>query len=214
MKLREMWIAGGVVAVCGASLLARPEYPPDVVKEPTQTPAKAHDNQPAGPLDFVVKTIDGKQQDLSEYKGKVVMIVNVASKCGYTPQYEQLEAIYKKYADRGFVILGFPANNFGHQEPGSDAEIKTFCSSKYDVTFPMMSKISVLGEDKAPLYRFLTEKPTAGDFAGEIGWNFTKFLVDRNGNLIARYSSKVKPDDQKVTDEIEKALDAKPAEQK
>jgi len=127
-----------------------------VVKEPTQSPAKAHDNQPAGPLDFVVKTIDGKQQDLSEYKGKVVMIVNVASKCGYTPQYEQLEAIYKKYADRGFVILGFPANNFGHQEPGSDAEIKTFCSSKYDVTFPMMSKISVLGEDKAPLYSAAT----------------------------------------------------------
>lgn len=214
MQMRDVLIGCGAVALLGVSLMAKPTYPPDVVKEPTQSPARSHDNQPAGPLDFVVKTIDGKPQALSQYRGKVVMIVNVASRCGYTPQYEQLEAIYKQYADRGFVILGFPANNFGHQEPGTDSEIKTFCTSKYDVTFPMMSKISVLGDDKAPLYKFLTEPPTAGDFAGDIGWNFTKFLVDRNGNVIARYSSKVKPDDQKVTDEIEKALDAKPAEQK
>ena len=120
--------------------------------------------------------------------------------------------MYKKFADRGFVILGFPANDFNGQEPGSDEEIKQFCSSKYDVTFPLMSKITVLGDGKAPLYKFLTEKPTAGDFAGEIGWNFNKFLVDRNGNLIARYNSKTKPDDAQVTGEIEKALDAKPAQ--
>jgi len=168
-------------------------------------------NQPASPLDFKVTDIDGKPVDLKQYKGKVVMIVNVASKCGYTPQYTGLEATYKKYEKQGFVILGFPANNFGHQEPGTNDEIKTFCSSKYEVTFPMMSKISVAGEDQAPLYKWLTSKQTAGDFGFPIGWNFTKFLVDRNGNLIARWESKVKPEDAQVTQEIEKALAAKQA---
>ena len=203
MRIRMMLAAAGLVALCGA-IVDHPSYPSEVVKDPTTVSAPAHHS----PLDFVVKDIDGKEQNLSQYKGKVVMIVNVASKCGYTPQYEQLEAIYKKYADRGFVILGFPANNFKGQEPGSNEQIKQFCTSKYNVTFPMMSKISVVGEDKAPLYKFLTEKPTAGDFAGEIGWNFNKFLVDRNGNLIARFNSHTKPDDAKVTGEIEKALDA------
>jgi len=135
--------------------------------------------------------------------------VNVASKCGYTPQYAGLETLYKTYADQGFVIIGFPANNFGQQEPGTDAEIKTFCTSKYDVTFPMMSKISVKGDDKAPLYKFLTEEPTAGEFKGDIGWNFTKFIIDRNGNVIARFASKVKPDDKKLVEIVEKALAVK-----
>jgi glutathione peroxidase len=176
-----------------------------VIKPPTQSPSAK------SPLDFTVKDIHDKDVNLSQYKGKVVMIVNVASKCGYTPQYKQLEAVYEKYASRGFVILGFPANNFNSQDPGSNEEIQTFCQSKFGVTFPMMSKISVLGEDKSPLYKFLTEKATAGDFAGEIGWNFSKFIVDRNGNLIARYNSKTKPDDASVTSEIEKALAAKGA---
>lgn len=214
MKFRNLILGGGAVVLAGAALLAstsKPDYLPNVVKPPTDAPAQEKENQPASPLDFTVKTIDGQEQKLSDYKGKVVMIVNVASKCGYTPQYEALEKLYKTYADRGFVILGFPANNFHSQEPGSDEEIKTFCTSKYGVTFPMMSKISVAGDDKAPLYRFLTEKQTAGDFAGEIGWNFNKFLVDRNGNLIARYNSKVKPDDSQITEEVEKGLDAKPA---
>jgi glutathione peroxidase len=202
MKLRTMFSAAGLVALCGATV-DRPSFPPDVVKAPTKAVAPAHQS----PLNFVVKDIDGKDQDLSQYKGKVIMIVNVASRCGFTPQYEQLEAVYKKYADRGLVILGFPANNFKGQEPGSDEQIKQFCTSKYDVTFPMMSKVSVAGEDKAPVYKFLTEKPTAGDFAGEIGWNFNKFLIDRNGNVIARYNSRTKPDDAKVTGEIEKALE-------
>ena len=203
----------GLVGLCIAAttIVQRPSYPENVVKPPTSEPAQAKGNEPAGPLDFTVKTIDGKQQKLSDYKGKVVMIVNVASRCGYTPQYEQLEAIYKQYADRGFVILGFPANNFKQQEPGTNQEIQQFCKSKYDVTFPMMSKVSVAGDDQAPLYKFLTNKETAGDFAGPIGWNFTKFLVDRNGNLIARYNSRTKPDDAQVTEEIEKALDAKSA---
>lgn len=211
MKLRNVLLAAGAVVLTGVSLFAKPTFPTNVVKPPTNAPAQAKDNQAASPLDFAVKNIDGKEESLSKYKGKVVMIVNVASKCGFTPQYEQLEAVYKKYADRGFVVLGFPANNFGGQEPGTNEQIKQFCTGKYDVTFPMMAKISVLGDDKAPLYKFLTEQPTAGDFAGDIGWNFTKFIVDRNGNVIARYNSKTKPDDASVTSEIERALDAKPA---
>jgi glutathione peroxidase len=214
MKLRTLLVGGGLMVLSGAALLAsptRPDYLPNVVKAPTDAPAAEKNNQPASPLDFTVKTIDGKEQNLSEYKGKVVMIVNVASRCGYTPQYEALEKVYKSYADHGFVILGFPANNFKSQEPGTDEQISTFCKSKYGVTFPMMSKISVAGDDKAPLYKFLTQKETAGEFAGEIGWNFNKFLVDRNGNLIARYNSKTKPDDSQVTGEIDKALDAKVA---
>jgi glutathione peroxidase len=211
MKLRK-WIVGmSAIVVSGAALLARPVYLPNVIKEPTSAPAVAKDGKPAGPLDFSVKDIHGQDVALSQYKGKVVMIVNVASKCGYTPQYEALEAVYKKYADKGLVIIGFPANNFGAQEPGTNDEIETFCKSKFGVTFPMMAKISVLGDDKAPLYQFLTQKETAGDFAGEIGWNFNKFIVDRNGNVIARYNSKATPDDAIVTNEIEKALDAKAA---
>jgi glutathione peroxidase len=129
-----------------------------------------------------------------------VLIVNVASRCGFTPQYAGLEALYEKYKDRGFVILGFPANNFGGQEPGTNEEIKTFCSSKYNVTFPMYSKISVKGDDKAPLYQFLTAT------GGEIQWNFTKFLVDKNGKVVARFEPKVTPESPEVAEAIEKAL--------
>jgi len=181
----------------------------NVVREPTAVATHGSTTQPASPLDFVVKDIDGNDARLSDYRGKVVMIVNVASKCGFTPQYTGLEKLYKDYADKGFVILGFPANNFGHQEPGTDSDIKTFCTSKYEVTFPMMSKISVKGDDKAPLYKFLTEAPTAGDFKGEIAWNFTKFVVDRNGNVIARFASATKPDDEKLVGVVEKAIAAK-----
>src|SRR4051812_27128977 len=163
----------------------------DIIKEPSS--GSGATTQQAGPLDFKVKDIDGKDVNLADYKGKVVLIVNVASKCGFTPQYEGLEKVYEKYKDQGFVIVGFPANNFHAQEPGTDAEIKTFCSTKYNVSFPMMSKISVKGDDKHPLYKFLTEPATDGDFAGEIGWNFTKFLVDRNGAVMARYGSKTTP---------------------
>jgi glutathione peroxidase len=208
MTVRKMLVVAGAVALAGV-VLAGPPAPVNVVKEPTKEPAVATSDKPAGPLDFAVKDIDGKDAKLDQYKGKVVLIVNVASKCGFTPQYKGLEALYKKYADQGLVVIGFPANDFGHQEPGTNEEIKTFCSSKYDVTFPMMSKVAVVGDEKTPLYKFLTEKPTAGDFAGEIGWNFTKFLVDRNGNLIARWASQTKPDDKQVTEEIEKALAAK-----
>jgi glutathione peroxidase len=157
-------------------------------------------------LDFTLNSIDGKPAPLSQYQGKVVLIVNVASKCGYTPQYTGLEKIYEKYKDKGFVILGFPANNFGAQEPGTNEEIKTFCSSKYSVTFPMYAKISVKGADIHPLYQFLTDKQTNPAGAGDIKWNFTKFLVGKDGKVIARFESAVTPESPEVTGAIEKAL--------
>jgi glutathione peroxidase len=150
--------------------------------------------------EFTMNSIDGQPLPLSKFEGKVMLIVNVASKCGFTPQYEQLEAVYEKYKDQGLVIVGFPANNFMAQEPGTNEEIKTFCSTRYNVKFPLYSKISVKGDDKAPLYQFLTQT------GGEIKWNFTKFLVDRHGKVIARFESAVKPDAPEVTSAIEKAL--------
>jgi len=156
--------------------------------------------------DFTVNTIDGKPQSLAEYKGKVVMIVNVASKCGFTPQYKELEALYQKYKDQGFVILGFPANNFMSQEPGSDEDIKTFCSRTYDVRFPMFSKVSVKGDDMAPLYRYLTDKKTNPEHGGFVGWNFAKFLVGRDGKILDRFMPTTKPESKGVVDAIEKAL--------
>jgi glutathione peroxidase len=159
----------------------------------------------SGLYGFTLNSIDGKPAPLSEYKGKVVMIVNVASQCGYTPQYSALEATYEKYKDRGFVILGFPANNFGAQEPGTNEEIKTFCTRKYSVKFPMYAKISVKGEDQAPLYAYLTKQSGAG-VAGDIKWNFTKFLVDRNGNVVQRFEPAVTPDSKEVTEAIEAQL--------
>jgi len=157
-------------------------------------------------LDFTLNSIDGKPAPLSQYQGKVVLIVNVASKCGYTPQYAGLEKVYEKYKDKGFVILGFPANNFLAQEPGTNEEIKTFCSSKYNVTFPMYSKISVKGADIHPLYRFLTDKQTNPASGGDINWNFTKFLVGKDGKVIARFEPAVTPESLEVTGAIEKAL--------
>lgn len=154
---------------------------------------------------FTMKTIDGKEKSLEEYKGKVVMVVNVASFCGYTPQYKQLEAIYEKYKDKGFVIAGFPANEFGEQEPGTENDIKTFCEKNYGVTFDLFSKIIVKGNGIHPLYKYLT---TETNFKGDIGWNFTKFLVDKNGNIVARYKSGIKPDDKEVVSAIEGLLAA------
>jgi glutathione peroxidase len=154
---------------------------------------------------FTLNSIDGTPAPLANYKGKVVLVVNVASQCGYTPQYSALEATYQKYKDQGFVILGFPANNFGSQEPGTNEEIKTFCTRKYSVTFPMYSKISVKGADQAPLYAYLT-KDTGPGITGDIKWNFTKFLVDRNGNVIQRFEPAVTPDSKEVIAAIEKQL--------
>jgi glutathione peroxidase len=160
-------------------------------------------------LNFKMKSIDGKSVDLSNYQGKVVVFVNVASKCGYTPQYEALQKLYEKYADKGLVIVGVPANDFGKQEPGTDAEIKEFCSSKYNVKFDMLSKVSVKGDDKCDLYKFLTSKETDPKYAGEVEWNFEKFIVSRNGEVVGRFKSKVKPDSDEFIKAIETELDKK-----
>ena len=159
-------------------------------------------NAGAGPLQFKVKDIDGKDVDLAQYKGKAVLIVNVASKCGNTPQYAQLQELHKKYADQGLVILGFPANEFGKQEPGTNEQIKEFCTGKYNVSFPMFSKIVVKGDGQAPLYRYLTSKETDPKFAGDITWNFEKFLVGRDGQVVARFKQKTKPDAPEVVQAI------------
>lgn len=158
------------------------------------------------PLEFKVKNINGEEVDLAAYKGKVVLIVNVASKCGLTPQYEQLQQLHEKYKDQGLAILGFPANNFGSQEPGTNDEIKGFCQQNYGVTFDMFSKISVKGDDKAPLYAFLTSEEKNGQFAGEILWNFTKFLVGKSGAVSARFDPKTRPDAAEVIEKIESEL--------
>ncbi len=155
----------------------------------------------SGAYDFTLNSIDGKATPLAGFKGKVTLIVNVASQCGFTPQYAGLEALYEKYRDHGFVIAGFPANNFGGQEPGTNEEIKQFCNRNYSVKFPMFAKISVKGADKAPLYQYLTD--TMG---GDVQWNFTKFLVDKNGKVIKRFDSSVEPDSPELVSAIEAAL--------
>jgi len=153
--------------------------------------------------DFTVTTIDGKPFDLSSLKGKKVLVVNTASKCGNTPQYSQLEAMYKKYGPDKFTIIGFPANNFGGQEPGTNEEIKQFCSLNYGVTFQMMSKISVKGKDIDPLYKWLTNKDENGVIDAPVKWNFQKFMIDENGNIAGMVAPGEKPDTEKIVDWIE-----------
>jgi glutathione peroxidase len=157
--------------------------------------------------DIPVKDIDGTVTNLSAYKGKVLLIVNVASKCGFTPQYTALEATYKKYSGQGFVILGFPCNQFGGQEPGSDEVIKEFCTSKYFITFPLFDKIEVNGANRHPLY--VTLAGESSPFPGDIKWNFTKFIIGKDGKILNRFESKVTPDSPEVTAAIEAALAAK-----
>ena len=155
--------------------------------------------------EFTVKDIDGKEVSLSKYKGDVLLIVNVASECGLTEKsYAGLEAVYKKYKDMGFKVLAFPANNFGGQEPGTNAEIKTFCQ-KHSVSFDLFDKISVKGADQAPLYAYLTKHPESA-VAGDVQWNFQKYLVGRDGTVLAKFGPKIMPDEQQITDAIEKAL--------
>ena len=150
------------------------------------------------------KTITGKETSLADYKGKVVLVVNTASKCGLTPQYEALETIYDKYRKKDFVILGFPCNDFGNQEPGTEKEIRSFCKDKYDVSFPLMEKVHVKGPEQHPLYAALTGKD--GAFPGDVAWNFGKFLIGKDGKPIARFEPKTTPDSPEVTGAIEKAL--------
>jgi glutathione peroxidase len=166
--------------------ITKPEIKqPEIKKPELKQPATSEDAQV---LNFKMKLIDGKEQDLSAYKGKVVIIVNVASKCGYTPQYEYLQKLYTEKKDQGLVILGFPANNFGAQEPGTNEEVAKFCKDKFSVTFPMFEKISVKGADQHPLYKKLAAQPAP--IGGDPKWNFTKFVVDRSGKVVARYDAK------------------------
>ncbi|MEQ8770639.1 MAG: glutathione peroxidase [Phycisphaerales bacterium] len=170
-------------------------------------PAKHH---PADVLHYEMNRIDGEPEKLETYRGKVVLLVNVASRCGLTPQYEVLEKLYKERKDEGLVILGFPANDFRGQEPGTNAEIAQFCSLEYGVTFPMFEKIEVTGEDKHPLYAQLEELPEP--LGGEPKWNFTKFLVDRRGRVVERFEPRVAPDDERVIDAIDRLLAQKAPE--
>lgn len=187
-----------------------PSQPAPAAPAPKQGDTPAGEQKPGSEADsayvlgFTVNDIDGNPVDLSQYKGKVVLIVNVASKCGYTPQYAGLEKLYKAKADKGFVILGFPANDFGEQEPGTNSEIKSFCTSKYNVTFPMFAKISVRGTEQHPLYKKLASQPKP--IGGDPGWNFTKFLVDKQGNVVARFDSKTKPEDASLNKKIDEQL--------
>jgi len=156
--------------------------------------------------DFTMDDIDGKPVNLAQYKGKVLLVVNTASFCGNTPQYTDLESVYEQYRDKGFEVLAFPANNFGQQEPGTNAEIKGFCLTKYSVSFPLFSKISVKGDDKHPLYRYLTEQ---SPFPGEVEWNFQKYLIDRSGKVVARYHHRTKPSAPDIVQDVERVLAAR-----
>jgi glutathione peroxidase len=164
------------------------------------TAMNSHAADPTSLYDFTVKSLDGKPVDLSKYKGHVVLVVNTASQCGFTPQYAGLEKLYLNYKDKGFFVLGFPANDFGHQEPGTDAEIAQFCTSKFNVTFPMFDKVVTKGEGQSPVYKFLTTG------FPEPSWNFCKYLIDGNGKVLAFYPSKITPDDKTLTDAIDAAL--------
>ena len=160
-------------------------------------------------LNFTMNSISGQPMNLSKYQGKVVLIVNTASQCGYTYQYEGLQNLHKKYASQGLAIIGFPSNDFGQQEPGTDSEIQQFCKANYGVQFDMFSKVQVLGPGKAALYDYLTSKRTNPKFPGEIKWNFEKFLIGRDGEILWRFSSEIEPESRQVTGAIEAALGKK-----
>jgi glutathione peroxidase len=156
--------------------------------------------------DFTARTIDGEERSLRSYEGKPLLVVNVASQCGLTPHYAGLQELYESYRGRGLVVLGFPCNQFGTQEPGTETEIKTFCETRYGVTFPMFAKIDVNGADRHPLYAFLTAQPTQPDGPGDIQWNFAKFLIDRSGKVVARFAPPTKPVSEEIVAPIEKLL--------
>ncbi|MEY3014241.1 MAG: hypothetical protein RIT45_2976 [Pseudomonadota bacterium] len=177
-----------------------PATPPAAANAPAATPAPAAD-----PLGLTVQDIDGQPVELARYRGKAVLIVNTASECGFTPQYAGLQQLHERFGPRGLVVLGFPCNDFGGQEPGEASEIKTFCSKEFHVTFPLMQKVHAKGDQIAPIYRVLTEQTPDG-IRGPVKWNFTKFLIDPSGKVVARFEPAVKPDDPRLLEEVEKAL--------
>jgi glutathione peroxidase len=169
-------------------------------------PVMSADAKPADALGFEMPALSGEKVNLADYKGKVVLLVNVASECGATPQYKELQALYSKYKDAGLVVLGFPCNQFGGQEPGSAQQIREFCTREYSITFPLFAKIDVNGPDAAPLYKHLTSKETDPKFAGKIRWNFEKFLIGRDGQIVSRFATSVEPSDPQVVGAIEAEL--------
>ena len=195
IKARNSILTWLVILLVAMTALAGP-YPDSPPKEKAKTMTPNY-------LQETFKTIDGHDTTLAAFAGKAVLIVNVASKCGSTPQYKGLEELYQKYKSSGLVVVGFPANNFGKQEPGTNAEIKTFCETKYAVTFPMMAKVSVKGEDIHPLFDWLTTK---SPLPGEIKWNFSKFLLDKDGRLVARFPTEVEPLDSQITSKVSALL--------
>ena len=199
--MRYALILTGLVAAVGIGAWAA--YAADQAEGGDEAAAKT-DAPPV--LNFKMKRLNGEEAHLGKYHGNVILMVNTASKCSLTPQYKQLQELHKKYAEQGLSVIGFPANNFGKQEPGTNKQIATFCKEDFGVEFDMFAKISVKGEDQCKLYKFLTEKETNGEFAGPIKWNFTKFLINREGKVIARFEPRVKPDAKPVIEAIEKAL--------
>ena len=203
----------GLAAVIAASSAFGQPASPGLSKQrpPKPSPAVQEAPKKMPALSFKMKDIDGKKRDLRRHYGEVVLMVNVASKCGLTPHYEGLQKLYERYKDRGLVVLGFPANNFGKQEPGTNKEIKAFCTSKFQVSFPMFAKVSVEGDDICRLYRYLTDEKAEHGHGGEIPWNFTKILVNRKGEVAARFGPRTKPEDEKLVAAIEGELkDAAP----
>ncbi len=197
----QNWICGPLVLT--VAIIASPIFAGPGSADAPQEGAWLMATKTANVYDFTLNDIDGKPVPLNQFKGKVLLIVNTASFCGNTPQYSELQNLYEAYAAKGLEILAFPANNFGQQEPGSDAEIKTFCFTKYSLTFPLFSKISVKGQDKHPLYHYLTEQ---SPFPGEVEWNFQKYLIDRSGNVVARYHHRTKPSSNEVITDVERVL--------
>lgn len=197
--MKILLTAASIVALAGGLMMAVPDAQ-------AEQKGRLMAAKTASFYDFTLDDIDGKPVSLSQYKGKVLLVVNTASFCGNTPQYTDLESMYEQYRDKGFEVLAFPANNFGQQEPGTNAEIKGFCLTKYSVSFPLFSKISVKGEDKHPLYRYLTEQ---SPFPGEVEWNFQKYLIDRSGNVVARFPHRMKPSSPEMVKEVERVLAAR-----
>ena len=197
-RMADIWLFS-LMLIWGAAWLISG----DAVAEPTSKGALQMAAKPPQVYDFTLNDIDGKPLSLDQFKGKVLLIVNTASLCGNTPQYAGLQTMYETYHDQGLEVLAFPANNFGQQEPGTDTEIKAFCYTKYSLTFPLFSKISVKGQDKHPLYQYLTEQ---SPFPGEVEWNFQKYLIDRSGKVVARYHHRMKPLSTEIVTDVERYL--------
>lgn len=197
----QYWICG--ILILAVTIIASPIFAGPGSADTPREGAWLMAAKTATVYDFTLNDIDGKPVSLDQFKGKVLLIVNTASFCGNTPQYSELQNLYETYEAKGLEILAFPANNFGQQEPGSDAEIKSFCFTKYSLTFPLFSKISVKGQDKHPLYHYLTEQ---SPFPGEVEWNFQKYLIDRSGNVVARYHHRTKPLSNEVITDVERVL--------